>query len=334
MPTLYAVGQRYDRMITISGVTSSVDGYTWPSGKGITEPMLPRQDAVTIATDGKVIAVASDAGYISSTRDSLYWDDNGIVTADYTAGAMRYGTDSLGANAQFMTAGCQKYARDEVSHGRLDEVAQIFASPSGYDNWDMIYSHDSNSARFHGLRNINGTWIALGQADGNPLLVYSTNSGATWTQVSLPTVFNGIPLYDITYISGNYQINAVTYPNVYYISAQGMVIYTPSLTTPVWDATDTVTTVTAQVDFKQIASNPSGHVVAVSSGMIYYTTDGVAWSKFTYPGYQFISVVWFNDHWLVGCRTLLTRYTYFTSTDTIFWHGANSGVQMSDFAII
>lgn len=166
-------------------------------------------------------------------------------------------------------------------------------------------------------------WVVCGVADGNPVLLYSLDDGATWDRVSLPSAFNGRALFDIVYANDQF-----------YISAYGVVLYASSLINPVWDATDFVTASYASPDFTQIAANPSGHVVAVASGLIYYTTDGASWNRFEYPGYQFTSVVWYIDHWVVGVRSLMTTYTYFTSTDTKTWVGQNNGIQMYDFAIL
>lgn len=166
-------------------------------------------------------------------------------------------------------------------------------------------------------------WAVCGVADGDPVLLYSLDDGFSWDRVAVPALFNGRQLFDIVYANDQF-----------YISGYGVILYTSSLINPVWDATDFVTANYASPDFTRIAANPSGHVVAVASGLIYYTLDGASWKRFEHPGYQFTSVVWFQDHWVVGVRSLLTTYTHFISIDTVTWTGQNNGIQMNDFATL
>lgn len=166
-------------------------------------------------------------------------------------------------------------------------------------------------------------WVVAGEADNNPILRYSLDTGESWNQVQIPSLFNGLALFDITYVNDQF-----------YISGYGVVIYTYSIINPNWNASDFVTSPYGNPNMIKIASNPSGHVVAAASGMLFYTTDGEVWASYYQPGYQFVSIIWYIDHWVAGVSSLLTRYTYFTSTDTINWIGANNSIQMYDFAII
>jgi len=166
-------------------------------------------------------------------------------------------------------------------------------------------------------------WVVCGSSNGNPVLLYSLDDGTSWDRVNVPEIFNNNQFFDITYSNSNF-----------YIAAYGYILYTPSLINPQWGGTDYVTANYASPNFTKIATNPSGHIVAVSSGLIYYSLDGAIWNRFEAPGYQFISVIWYIDHWVVGVRSLLTTYTYFTSTDTVTWIGQNNNIQMYDFAIL
>lgn len=321
MPRLYATGVRYDRMITVSAASFSNDGYIWSEPS---EPFENRQSAIGIATDGNRIVAVSDDGYISDTLDDINWVNGSIIDGDFGPRDIGYGTNTGGTNGIFIIVGSQKYSHDEPSHNRWDEVAQILTSTSGLDStWLMVYSQDSNNSILHGIQRIGDMWVACGISDNIPLLLYSLDNGFSWVQVAVPELFNGRALFDITYAN-----------NLYFISAYGVVLYTPSLENPVWNATDFVDSPVAGPGFIKIASNPNGHVVAVSSGMIFYSLDGVEWDSYYQPGYQFNSVIWFNDHWVVGCSSLLTHYTYFTSTDTINWIGGNNGMHIYDFAIV
>jgi len=324
MTTLYAVGERYDRLTTVSGLTTSIDGFNWQNPASIISPFIPRQTSTGIATNGSILTATSSSGYISSSFDfGQTWTTGSIIDGDFSPMAIQYGTNSSGNNGIFMLVGSQKYRNDEQSHSAHDEVAQIFTSPNGFeDSWTMVYSQDSQNSILYGIRNINGIWISCGSADDLPLLLYSLDNGYSWDQIILPSQFNGVRLFDVTYTNNNF-----------YISAFGVIIYTTNITTSSWNATNFVKPTQALPDFKQIQSNPDGQIVAVSSGMIYYSLDGATWQSHEEPGYQFTSVIWFNNHWVVGCRSLLTTYTYFISTDTITWTGYNNGMYMNAFTI-
>ncbi len=318
MPILHTVGVRYDRLISVGGYSTSTDGYTWTE---IVEPFLPYQSAIGFATDGITFTAVSDDGYVASSLDGFGWTNGSIIEGDLGPRAIRYAKDSQGLNGIFMLVGTQKYSNDEPSHERWDEVAQIFTSPNGnYDSWTMVYSQDDTESVLHGCRRIGDMWIACGASFGNPLLLYSLDNGFSWIRVMLPSLFDGDSLFDVTYANGQY-----------FFSARGSVIYTPSLIDPEWNATDFVIPTYASSDFIRIGSNPSGHVVAAASGLIYYSLDGAEWERFESPGYQFTSVSWFNERWIVGCYSLLTKHTYFASTDTINWEGYNNSLHMYDF---
>ena len=166
-------------------------------------------------------------------------------------------------------------------------------------------------------------WVVAGVSNENPVLLYSLDTGESWNRVQIPELFNGRALFDITYVNEQF-----------YVSGYGVVIYSYSMINPTWNASDFVTSPYGNPSMLKIASNPSGHIVAAASGMLYYTLDGVVWASHYQPGYQFTSVVWYIDHWVAGVTSLLTTYTYFTSTDTINWVGGNNTIQMYDFAII
>ncbi len=324
MATLYATGNIYDRMITVSGVTVTNDGYTWTAADNIESPFLTRQSAIGIATDGSTVATISDDGYVSCSYNGNAWVNGSIIDGELSPRAIRYAKDSTNNNPAWMIVGTQKYATNEPAYNRYDEFAQIFKSNNGnQSSWIMVYSQDDNRSVFHGIRRIGDAWIACGVSDNNPLIVYSLDNGFSWVTVNVPNLFNGRTVFDVTYAN-----------ELYVFACSGVVIYTPSIVSPVWNATDFVEPTYANADFTIIASNPSGHVVAVASGMIYYTLDGADWNQYENPGYQFTSVVWFNDRWVVGTYGLLTRHTCFTSTDTVTWVGDNNFMHMYDFAIL
>lgn len=321
MARLFGTGVRYDRMITVSASSVSTDGYSWSAPS---EPFFNRQSSIGIASNGTMLVAVSDDGYISNSRDGNNWVTGSIIDGDFGPRDIAYGTFTDGTDGVFMIVGSQKYSNNEPSHAAGDEVAQILTSSTGVDStWRMVYSQDSNDSILHGVERLGDMWVALGKSNGNPLLLYSLDNGFSWQQVQVPSLFNGRPLFDVTYAN-----------NLYFISGYGVILYTPSLVNPTWNATDFISTRFASPDFIKIASNPIGHLVAVSSGCILYSLDGVEWDQYLQPGYQFTCVTWFDDHWVVGCDSLLTRYTYFTSTDTKTWTGDNNAIHMYDFAYL
>lgn len=188
----------------------------------------------------------------------------------------------------------------------------IFEGSATYSTTDLVtftYTHPS-------------IWVVCGESNNNPVMHYSLDDGESWDTTSIPSLFDGRALFDITYAN-----------NQFYVSAYGVILYSYSIINPTWNATNFVTSKYGSPNFRQIAVNPSGHVVSVASGLIYATLDGAAWTSHYEPGYQFTCVIWYIDHWVVGVSSLLTNYTYFTSTDTINWIGQNNNIQMYGFAI-
>ena len=381
----------------------------------------------SIENPTQTFTAVSDAGYITSSYDGNVWSVGSIIQANFSPRAVDQGLDASGMNISLIVVGTQKYATDEPSHNRWDEVAQIFVSsnatgaisvddPGFEDSWVMVYSEDSADSVYHGVRHITpdpitvttnptsnaaiistvtinianntsltqlvellsantimnvgtvtfstapstplnllgvtitsttwvfdfaGTasytiadtatftfmhpevWVVAGVSNENPVLLYSLDTGESWNRVQIPELFNGRALFDITYVNEQF-----------YVSGYGVVIYSYSMINPTWNASDFVTSPYGNPSMLKIASNPSGHIVAAASGMLYYTLDGVVWASHYQPSYQFTSVVWYIDHWVAGVTSLLTTYTYFTSTDTINWVGGNNTIQMYDFAII
>jgi hypothetical protein len=193
-----------------------------------------------------------------------------------------------------------------------DSWTFIFEGTATYSTTDTVtftYTHPS-------------VWVVCGVSYNNPIMHYSLDDGESWDTNQIPALFNGRALFDVAYAN-----------NQFYVSAYGVILYSYSIINPTWNATNFITSPYGSPNFRQIASNPSGQLVAVASGLIYSTLDGVVWNSYYEPGYQFTSVIWYIDHWVVGTSSLLTNYTYFISTDTINWTGQNNSIQMYDFAI-
>lgn len=416
MATIIGAGQRYDRIIGVGGITTSIDGYVWSTESEITVPFPARTRAQGVAANGagNVFVAISDSGYAAYSEDLATWSNVRLQNGNFTALGISWG-DNGGSRPLFAIAGSQIYNDENVLAGEYDlgaQVAQVLINESGNDYpWEEAFTHPESGSWFHSVKwfdgiVINGTttsaWVAVGHSNGQPDIWYT--EGVTWTYgvsnvtvtvpgagysnvtvgftsgtgqdaiaqavvsgggISAIEVINPGSRYDTVpgvVITGshtaiaeaNAEIGPVGPPDPYtwqrvsiaagyanrplydvaayqgqlYFSGRGMVITTPDLGTPAWTTSPFFTFATSTADFIGLAINPDGHAVAVSSGGLIASTDLVGWTQFSVQGYQFTSVSWFNDHWIVGSYSTLTQYTYWTSTDAVNWIPANNGIQM------
>lgn len=416
MATIIGAGQRYDRIIGVGGISTSIDGYVWSSESAITEPFPPRMKAQGIAVNGdaNVFVAISDNGHAAYSTDLQTWNDVRLLDSDFTALGISWGTNG-GSRPIFAIAGSRIYNDDNVLPGEYadtDQIAQILINETGNNYpWDQAFTHPETGSWFHNVRyftgiSINGittnAWVAVGHVNGQPDIWYSENvnwtygvsnvvvtSGGstynyatvsiagttgedataeavigfpgvvaainvinpgsrydtvpnvvifgdgfganayanigpvgppdpyTWQRVTVPAAFADRPLYDVAIYAGKL-----------YFSGRGMVIYTDDMISGTWETSRFITTERSKPDFLQLAINPDGHAVAVSSGGLIYSKDLEGWTLHSELGYQFTSIAWFNDHWIAGAYSLLTKYTYFTSTDGETWIPRNNGIQM------
>jgi len=389
MSILIGAGQRYDRVIGVSGITTSTDGYLWSSANQITQPFPAnmRAQGITSNSYGTVFVSISDSGWSATSADLVTWTADRLLDANFTALGVSWGTNG-GSRPIFAIAGSRIYNDHNTLPGEYelnDQVAQILINESGSPyTWNQAFTHPYPNSWFHNVRYfenimVNGVttnvWVAVGHVNGQPDIWYTENVNwigggdvpdrNTWVQVSVSSSFVNRPLYDVTEIAGTL-----------YFSGRGMVINTADLGAPTWNTSPFFNGVSArinstgsmllgdyvnsttntimgtnystatnialgsttntilggkpsnQLDFVAIAANPDGHLVAVSSGMIIFSSDTVGWTSNNKPGYFFRSVIWFNDHWVAGAYSNLTQYTYWTSTDGQKWLPWNNGVQM------
>ena len=211
-------------------------------------------------------------------------------------------------------------------------------------------------------------WVAVGHVNGQPDIWYTENvnwviaTGApdtdTWQQVSIPSSFANRPLYDVAeyngtlYFSGRGMVintadlgNPTWNTSPFFNGVSELINSTSSMVLGQYYSSTTNITLgtnfssatsipmsggapSNQAEFIGIASNPDGHLTAVSSGSIIFSNDRIGWSTFSAKGYFFRSVIWFNDHWVAGAYSNLTQYTYWTSTNGTTWLPWNNGVQM------
>ena len=150
-----------------------------------------------------------------------------------------------------------------------------------------------------------------------------------WTELPLPAEFASRTVFDTT---------VVNYPDhiTIYFSCWGIILNIDYLTPGVgtWNTSQELTTTYAQPDLMKIAQNNRTELVAVASGGIFFSADGVNWSRFSLPGWQFRGVAWLNNTWVVGSESLMQTNQTWTSVDGVKWTGHTTGVNAQDVVVM
>lgn len=326
---LIAAGDRYDRLVGWGAVSTSLDGITWG------EPVNPfdmraKANGITHGPD-KIVAI-SDYGWVSSAPPDLsHWQPYRIWQGNFSPQSVKYDTDLYGNNGIYMMVGQGKFPQADGPYSAGDEVGLIFTNTTGDDDtWNLIYGHLPDS-RFYGIRRIStieaDVWIAVGSCKNKPIAIYSTNNGQDWIPIQLPTI---LPQN----VDARYAYDVVYAQDLYWFALEGIVLYTPSLINPDWNAGPPIKFPYGLSDFRKIATNPAGHIVAAGTGGLAYTVDGAGWYQLVKPGYRFRSVIWYVDRWIASAESNLTTYTFWYSIDTINWFPGNNKIQAFDFVVI
>ena len=321
-PKVLAVGDRADRMVSSGAIISSDDGLTWSSA---TDLFPVRAKALGISVGSTRTFIIGENGFISSSANLINWTSEKIQEGWYQPFGIA-SSDDL-----YLIAGQYKFPEttdNPYQYNQYDETAVIMCNLSDNTSWLSIYFHPIINSRFYNIRFFTelSIFVAVGSANNTPFGVYSLDYGSSWMLIEFPTDLNIKHAYDITVTDVNSEIK-------FFISVNGMILSTPSLVTPTWTISRSFIPTYGKDDFVKIASNPAGHIVAVSSGGIAYTRDQLAWDFLEQPGYRFKSVTWFNNRWIVGAESNLTQYTNWISADTVNWDPDYCGIQIYDFAI-
>ena len=249
MSILIGAGQRYDRVIGVSGITTSTDGYLWSSATQITVPFPPnmRAQGVTASSSGNVFVAISDSGWSATSTDLVTWTSDRLLDANFSALGVSWGTNG-GSRPIFAIAGSRIYNDHNTLPGEYelnDQVAQILINESGSPyTWNQAFTHPYPNSWFHNVRyfeNIlvnsvsTSVWVAVGHVNGQPDIWYTEDvnwvgGGAvpdpnTWVQVSIPSSFVNRPLYDVAEVAGTL-----------YFSGRGVIINTTDLGDPNWQS--------------------------------------------------------------------------------------------------
>ena len=326
---LIAAGDRYDRLVSWSAVTTSSDGMIWTDP---TEPFKDRAKVIGVTHGPDRVIAVSDAGWVSNTAlPVINWKTDRLWHGNFSPQSVAYSRNYSGYDGIYMMCGQGKFLHPEGMYSELDEAGLIYTNITG-ENWDwrLQMGYWKSDSRFYNIRRIitaySDAWIAVGSAEHRPIAVYSLDNGASWDDISFPEITDVVHVpttaYDVTYNAGRF-----------WFTLDGLVLNTTNIASPTWDASRPIRPRYGRADMIKIASNPDEHMVAVCSGGIAYCTDLSGWSLFSPPGYRFRSIIWHVDRWVASAESNLTTYTYWYSTDTINWYPANNKVQAYDFVI-
>jgi hypothetical protein len=250
MSILIGAGQRYDRVIGVSGITTSTDGYLWSSESQITQPFPAnmRAQGITVNGSGNVFVAISNSGWCASSSDLSTWQAGRMLDANFTPLGVSWSANGSGARPIFAAAGSRIYNDHNTLPGEYelgDQVAQILINETGsIYTWDQAFTHPYPNSWFHNVRYftaimVNGistaVWIAVGHVNGQPDIWYTENVNwvgggnvpdtNTWQQVSIPSSFVNRPLYDVAEVAGTM-----------YFSGRGVIINTNDLGSPTWSS--------------------------------------------------------------------------------------------------
>jgi hypothetical protein len=206
-----------------------------------------------------------------------------------------------------------------------------------YPLWNVPTPHSVlYSVRYIGIPYVVDTdpgplWIACGRKDSDHGGIWWSKDQITWTELPLPEAFADRTVFDVTvvvYSGTDYRL---------YFSCWGVIlniVFFPDQGGDSWNSSQELVTDHAQPDLYRIGKNNSNELVAVASGGIFFSADGVNWLRFSQPGHQFRGVAWHNDTWVVGSETLLQTNQVWCSTDGANWTGKTVGVNVQDVTVV
>ncbi|CAB4123251.1 hypothetical protein UFOVP29_410 [uncultured Caudovirales phage] len=179
-------------------------------------------------------------------------------------------------------------------------------------------------------------WIACGRKDAQHGGIWWSKDQITWTELPLPEAFTDRTVFDVTLVvySGG---DAGPPDHRLYFSCWGVILnvtFFPNSGVGAWGSSQELVTPYAQPDLYRIISNTSNELLAVASGGIFFSADGVNWTRFSKRGYQFRGAAWNNDTWTVGSESLLQTNQTWTSTDGVTWTGNTTYVNAQDVTVV
>lgn len=315
MTTLLITGVLYQPFGSFPLITRSNDGESWDSPSVPFDSKNTSPTCISTSTDGSTIIIASGNGDISVTTDLETFSFSTISDGFYPAGMIYVDTS-------FMACGQIIYTSSYGPYDSMSEVAQIYKADLPGTLWTMIWSHPLSNSRLYQIKTFLidsiTVIVACGSVNGNGDAWYSLDEGFSWNQVLVPENVGPILSVDTMEISGTLY---------YYWGSIGSLYRSTGLDGTAWAGVPIEPN-----DHVVSMINDGSTLVAVGQTNVYYTSDGLYFKKWNYPGYVFDHVGYINGKWIVFARSTLTRYTQWITENFIDWTPSNNGVHVSGVA--
>ncbi|MHC4124343.1 MAG: sialidase family protein [Planctomycetota bacterium] len=210
-------------------IMSSPDGQTWTARKNL--PSVAG-NGVVYSSEKNLWVVVGAGGLIETSSNGTTWTTrtsgttktlldvtygNGTFIAVGYTGTVRKSTDGINWSAGgAMGGGNVGNVAFNSSTGRfvgINLAGQVYTSDNTGSSWTFRQTISDSQAIGYG----NGVWLAGGKDSGVTKMWKSTNDGASWTQLTVPSNTNY--MYDIIYTGSNYV--AVGYGGLVFTSTNG-----------------------------------------------------------------------------------------------------------------
>ena len=183
-----------DSSTAVGQAMYSTDGINWTLGTGVPN----RSWSNVTYGNGKFVAVAS--GYVMYSNNGIAWSAAATSLTGMISSGVVYGKDKFvisyyngyyystdGSNWTQVNLGLTRsllyYANNQFM--ALGSLSNGLISADGI-NWTTLSDSNLSNTAVQGLAYGTGIWIATSQA-GVPHSLYSTNNGASWSSISMPT---------------------------------------------------------------------------------------------------------------------------------------------------
>lgn len=305
--------------------SQSDDGITWSD---ITRPFDVGDFCTALATNGGVVAVANQRGYLATTTDMVTWSHTEINDGFGTVG-LGQARDHNGHD-HWLAVGSYNYINGYGPYPAFSEVAQIYRSNRADLGWAMVWTSNNNNSLLYQVAYFKSApisnsetadvWVAVGNNGSNRgEIIYSLDYGLSWAAAAVP---QGV---EIIYSTALYQRAGQL---VWYWGCKGRLFITNSLHDTVWeevslDAEDTAVSITV---------NSTGAMVVTGVNRLYITLNGLVFSKFSVSGYVFNGVTVFDydngSRWLAWARSGLNQWTMWYTDNLLSWEPWNNGIEV------
>ena len=326
MPTILIAGTQNQPFGSFSQVSQSQDGLTWNAA---TAPFAQGDFCTGIASDGVLSIISNQRGYLAATTDFITYSSVEINDG--------FGTTAIGyQDSTWLATGSYNYIDGFGPYPPKTQVAQIYRSPSGNTDWQMVWTHPDDGSLFYQIQffpdvPINSSlnadvWVVVGDnGKGVGNVWYSLDSGMSWTQADVPAHVG------IIYSVSVYNLGGVP---TWYWGCRGKIFLSANLHTANWNELPLAANDTA-IGFTQ---NNTGELVVNGCYTLYTSLDGLVFTTFNAPGYVWSSVAVLElttgSRWLAFARSNLTQWTYWYSDDLKTWTPESNSITVQAYTIL